>query len=139
MTVFRSRTPRKTTVIISSFERRDVLEMIKSLLRNAKRSSSPHAMMIGSEGKCNECGQYGFLRGGWCPGCCKKVGVPFAGRNFSKSKVESGVNISWQCEYCGKPNADVDRCTECGASRCDRLRGRNAFVAYYDDAWDGEV
>lgn len=27
-----------------------------------------------------------------------------------------GMN-SWQCEYCDKPNQNVDRCTECGAPR----------------------
>jgi hypothetical protein len=26
----------------------------------------------------------------------------------------AGAN-SWQCEYCDKPNQNVDRCTECGA------------------------
>ena len=33
--------------------------------------------------------------------------------NVKYSRLEN----TWQCEYCNKPNQNVDRCTECDAPR----------------------
>ena len=38
---------------------------------------------------------------------------------FGRVEPKTGSRFygAWQCEYCKKPNQNVDRCTECGAPR----------------------